>query len=292
MAGTKVYEIVTEKILALLDKGMVPWRKPWKGGAEGVPANLVSKKPYRGINTLLLGFQGYASRYWLTFNQAKAKGGNVKKGEKGSMVVFWKITADEKDAAGEVTRKGFPILRYYTVFNVSQCEGIADPDAAKEQAPAEFTPIESARRIVAGMPHAPEIRHDQQQAYYNVTKDFINLPKPETFTPAEEYYAAAFHDMTHATGHDTRLARCLQDRGLDAYAREELVAEMGAAFLCAEAGIDAAMIENAAAYIQSWRKRISEDPKLVVVAAQQAQKAADYILGRTKEEKAEEPAED
>lgn len=288
MAGNQVYDIVTEKILALLDKGVVPWRKPWRGGNAGLPMNLISKKAYRGVNVFLLAWQGYPSRYWLTFNQAKAKGGTVRKGEKGSVVVFWKWLKSEKDENGKVVKGGFPMLRYYTVFNVAQCDGIEDPDAKPAEPVKEFIPIDAARAIVENMPNRPPIEHNEQRAYYDPKADKVNLPKPETFTPAEEYYAAAFHELGHATGHESRLGRCGKERSLDSYAKEELVAEMTAAYLCAEASIDAQIIDNAAAYIDTWRKRISEDPKLVVVAAQQGQKAADFILNRMPEEKAEE----
>jgi len=279
-----VAEIVTEKILAMLDKGTIPWRKPWSGGGCRMPCNLIAGKAYRGINMLLLSMLDKPSRHWLTFNQAKAKGGTVRKGEKGAMVVFFKMVEGNKaDAAGNAKR--FPMMRYYTVFNLSQCDGIEDPDAKAIEV-RDFTPIEAARRIMEGMPTCPPIVHEEQKAVYRTLTDTINLPRPETFTKGEEYYCAAFHEQGHATGHKSRLDRNLLGDGED-YAREELIAEMTAAFLCGEAGIDAATIENSAAYIDTWRKRISADPKLVTAAAQAGQKAADYIMGKLAKVEAE-----
>lgn len=284
-----VHEIITEKILALLDKGTVPWRKPWATGGFGLPMNYVSRKEYRGINVLMLSMQGYASRYWLTFKQAQTAGGTVKKGEKGSMCIFWKmLEGKEKGENGK--GKQIPLMRYYTVFNLSQCEGIADPDAATAEPVKTFQPIDAAKAIVDGMPNRPPITHNEPKAYYSPSEDRVNMPKPESFGQPEEYYSTVYRELVHSTLHKSRLDRTDKQDGHD-YAREELVGEMGAAMLCGEAGIDGKTLENSAAYIQTWRKRISDDPKLVIVAAQQGQKAADYITGRL-QPKAEEADEE
>lgn len=266
--SNKVYQIVTDRILEALENGTVPWHKPWKGG--GLPTNLKSKKPYRGINTFMLSLTGFSSRYWLSYKQAKAMGGQVRKGEKSTMVVFWKwVDGEDKESGKE---KRFPILRYYNVFNLDQIDGIADPDEKGED--REHTPIESAEKIIEGMPNRPEIQHKEQRAYYSLGADFVNMPRPESFDNGEEYYSTLFHELGHATRHESRL-----NREKNSYAQEELVAEMTSAFLCGVSGIESATLDNSAAYIESWRKRISDDPRLVVTAGAQAQKASDYIQG-------------
>lgn len=272
--SNKVYEIIQENILKALDKGTVPWRKPWSGG--GMPMNLKSKKAYRGVNVLLLGMQPYQSRYWVTFNQCKELGGQVQKGEKSTTIVFWKHCKVEDKKTGE--EKMIPFLRYFKVFNLNQTTGIDDPDAIQET--KEHKPIEQAEAIIANMPNAPQIQHEQQKAFYRMADDLVNLPKPETFDQTEEYYSTAFHELGHATKHKSRLDRHNQP-GKETYAQEELVAEMTAAFLCGVTGIAPQTLDNSAAYIDTWRKRIRDDVKLVVMAGAQAQKASDYIQGIT-----------
>lgn len=271
--SNKVYEIVTEKILEQLEKGTVPWHKPWAGG--GLPMNLKSKKAYRGINVFILAMQARASRYWVTFNQAKGMKGKVKKGEKSTTVVFWKRLKVEDKETGE--SKIIPMLRYFRVFNLDQCEGIADPDEHEDR---EHTPIEAAQQIVDNMPNAPEITHEEQRAFYSRQSDKVNMPNPETFIGDEEYYSTLFHELTHSTGHENRLDRN-NGKGRECYAQEELVAEMGAAFLSGVAGIESKTLDNSVAYIETWCKRIKDDPRLVVMAGAQAQKASDHIQGIT-----------
>ena len=180
------------------------------------------------------------------------------------------------------TKKQVPILRYYTVFNLDQIDGVEAPDAP-EPSTRDFVPIEEAAKIVSGMGQRPEIIHKEPRAYYRPSTDTVNLPRPELFEKAEEYYSTAFHELTHATGHETRLNRRpsseIRHFGDRDYSQEELVAEMGAAFLCAKARIEQATIENSAAYIQGWLAALKGSPKLVVHAAAQAQRAADFILG-------------
>jgi len=267
--SNKVYQIVTDRILESLEKGTVPWHKPWAGG--GIPMNLKSKKPYRGINTFMLSLTRFSSRYWLSYKQAKAMGGQVRKGEKSTMVVFWKWIDGEDKKTGE--EKRIPILRYYNVFNLDQIDGIKDPDEREDR---EHKPIEEAEKIVAEMPNRPEIQHKEPRASYSLYGDFVNMPRPESFDNGEEYYSTLFHELGHSTRHKSRL-----NREKNSYAQEELVAEMTAAFLCGVTGIEDKTLDNSAAYIDSWRKRISEDPRLVVTAGAQAQKASDYIQGIT-----------
>ena len=266
---SKVYEYVTERILKELEKGEVPWRKPWDGLP---PMNWKSEKHYRGINSFLLPGGEY-----VTFKQAKDAGGSVKKGEKGYMVVFYKtLEVNDRERAGEKTN--LPYLRYYTVFEVSQCEGIERKRVKNPNA----NPIASAEEIVTGYKNAPVVLQEGDRASYSPAKDIVKMPYTETFEGMEEYYSTLFHELAHSTGHEKRLARkgIVESAGFgsDPYATEELIAEMTAAMLCGVAGIGST-IENSAAYIAGWRKRLSEDPRLIVKAASMAQKASDHILG-------------
>jgi len=278
----KVYEIITDQIVKKLSEGDVPWHKPWQGGDS--PRNLVSGKPYRGINVFLLALQPYASTYWLSFKQCKARGGNVKKGEKGSMICFYKTVKGEREnKKGEKESTTFPLLRYYYVFNVEQCEGVEYPKPVFKE-PGER--IAECERVVEGMPQKPELKFEEQRAFYNPNFDFVNMPKYESFGKVEEYYSTLFHELAHSTGHDTRLKRknfSCNFFGDHNYSHEELVAEMTAAFLCGRTGIERVTLDNSAAYIKSWTGKIKADPKLIITTASQAQKAADFIINVKKE---------
>lgn len=285
--STEVYSIVTERMIALLQAGVAPWRKTWCGG--DCPRNLVSRKSYRGVNLLLLGSSSFASPYWLTFNQVQQLGGRVCKGAKSELVIFWKLFDDahstnRKEAREERPAKRIPMLRYYRVFNVEQTEGLNKH--IPQQSTEPFTPIELAARIIEAMPQRPFIRHDEPSAFYAPARDYVNLPQPETFNTPADYYAVAFHELTHATGHETRLNRAgvagshaLAPFGSGDYSREELVAELGSAYLCAEAGIGSTL-ENSAAYLQGWLDVLKADSRLIVTTASAAQRAADFILNR------------
>lgn len=277
---SKPYQVITERILALLEQGTIPWQRPWQA-SEGCSRNLISQKPYRGINVWILGSAGYTSPYWLTFKQAKEKGGHVRQGEKGWPIVFWKIY-DRPQAEGDDTDRRF-VLRYYTVFNVAQCEGVEAP--VIESTPTPFTPIEVCEKLVGNMPQRPAITHGGGQAFYQPSSDIVHMPEPTTFTKREAYYSTLFHELTHSTGHPDRLKRpTLMDLckfGDTNYSKEELVAEMGAAYLCGLCGIENATIDNSAAYIKSWMSRLRHEPKLLVQAAAQAQRAADFISNTT-----------
>jgi antirestriction protein ArdC len=281
-----VYQVITSRIIGLLEKGVVPWQQPWQS-TDHAPRNMVSGKPYRGINTFLLSALGYSSPFWLTFKQAQSLGGHVKQGEKGSPVIFWKWLDMENKDTGKTER--IPFLRYSSVFNVAQCEGIEVPTTGEPV--REHSPVDAAENIVAGMPKRPEIKQGSNRAFYSPARDMIGMPALEQFGTTEHYYSVLFHELTHSTGHETRLNRKSVSRtegtqasfGSDAYSREELVAEMGSAFLCGHAGIVERTIDNSAAYLASWLNRLKSDPKLVVQAAAQAQKAADFILGKNDE---------
>jgi antirestriction protein ArdC len=277
-----VYSIITARITDQLANGTVPWHRPWKsGGPAGAPRNLSSGKPYRGVNVFLLSSLGYTSPYFVTYRQAVERGGHVRKGEHGAPVVFWKwleTTAPEGDGSAADRRA---MLRYYTVFNVSQCDGLDAP--AVPTMAADVAPIESAERIVAAMLDAPGIVHGGDRACYSPTFDRVAMPARTTFDGPEAYYSTLFHELTHSTGHASRLNRpTLMDLcpfGSTNYSKEELVAEMGAAYLCAFSGIENRTIDNSAAYIASWLRRLKDDTRLVVHAAAQAQRAVDFIMG-------------
>ncbi len=272
---SSVYEIITEQILAQLEKGEIPWRKPWR---TLPPANLISKKSYRGINVFLLALQGYGSQYWLTFNQAKQLGGNVRRGEHGTKIVFWKFDSYESETAeGDTERHKSAMLRYYTVFNLEQTEGLK---ALLTLPPA--SPIESAEEIANGMPNPPAFEQDAQAAYIP-SRDVVTIPSRTAFIGQAEYYSTLFHELVHSTGHAKRLGRegfdSPQRFGSDSYSREELIAEMGSAMLCSVAGIEESTLDNSAAYLRGWMNRLRGDSRLVISAASAAQRAADYIRG-------------
>lgn len=283
----KIYQMVTDRIVSLLEQGTIPWNKPWAGSSGfEPPMNLKSKHSYRGVNIFLLSAMGYSSRYWLSFKQAKELGGQVRKGEKGTPVIFWKKVEVEDRETGEP--KEVPVLRYYMVFNLDQIHGLKAPDAP-EPVVSEFTPIEQAEAIIANVPNPPKIVHAIQRAFYNPKQDKVNVPKPELFIKPEHYYSTVFHELVHSTGHEKRLNRrpskVMRRFGDKEYSKEELVAEMGAAFLCAKARIEQQVIENQAAYIQNWIQVLKGSPKMAVQAASAAQAAADYILGQRLPEK-------
>lgn len=276
---TDVYQIITDRILALLDAGVNPWRKPWHAAAWKPPQNLLSRKPYRGINVLMLGLTDYASPYWVTFKQALQAGGNVKKGEKSSIAVFWKQHHLKELDPLTHELKTIPVLRYYHVFNVEQTEGVAypKPDAAPTY---PHDPIAEAERIAAAMPDAPTLTHNEGRAFYRHDTDTVNVPPLSRFEKAAEYYSTLFHELTHATGHGKRLARKLGSPfGSIDYGREELIAEMGSAYLCGLAGILDQTADNSAAYLDGWRAILKQDRRAVVVAAGAAQKAVELITG-------------
>jgi antirestriction protein ArdC len=275
-----VYEIVTARILEQLERGVVPWRKPW---SAPLPCNLVSGNAYRGLNTFLLGSQGYASKYWLTFNQANKLGGHIRKGEHSSLVTFWHVGQEKvvRKPDGTDTKQTPFLLRYYSVFNICQTEGIAEKLGLGESA-RPVASIEQCEAIVAGMPNCPRFEQSDR-AWYRPSTDSVGMPARGLFSAAEEYYSTLFHELTHSTGHSSRIGRegieQLNTFGSESYSREELIAEMGAAMLCGISGIAPSTLENSAAYLQSWISKLRGDSRLLISAASAAQKAADYIRG-------------
>lgn len=277
----KIYAMVTEQVVqgitdAIANKTQAPWQKPWN---ELRPQNMITKKAYRGINVWLLSFLPYASPFYLSAKQVKAKGGTIKTNDdgktvEGHMVIFWKWIKIKDKVTGD--DKQIPFLRYYRVWNLEQTEGIEAPKTEK----IAFDPIEEAEKILVGMPNPPVIQ-DGIKACYTPSQDTVTMPPKVEFHSTEEYYSTLFHELIHATGHTNRLNRtelmASTFFGGHSYSKEELVAEMGATFLCATAGINVTF-DNSIAYLQGWLNKIKSDPKLIVQAGGQAQKACDYIL--------------
>lgn len=278
------YERVTSQILCLMEQGTVPWRQPW---ASAWPMNLSSGNRYRGINAMALAMQGRACAYWVTYKQAKQLGGSVKKGEKGSAVLFFgeaKKDAKEKQPKNEETEGGgYRFAKAYVVFNAAeQCEGLEVPQAEKRT----ISPLKAADQLVRTYlgEGGPSLVGGGSSACYTPSSDEIQLPARDRFFSTEEYYSTLFHEVGHSTGHRARLNREAVARegitfGDHLYSEEELVAELTAAFLCAESGIAPAVIENQAAYLKSWASKLNQDPKLFWRASAAAQKATEHILG-------------
>ncbi len=293
MEKKDVYQVVTERITELLEKGEIPWHQSWNS-ARGFPKNLISRKEYRGINVFLLSSLGYQNPHFLTFKQANELGGYVRKGEKSCPVIFWKWLEVENEESEDVNTEGksvsrVPFLRYYNVFNMAQTEGIpTDKIPPLKVTPNSFDPIESAQAIINAMPKKPLIQNTEARAYYRPSADTVNMPPAEAFQSPEDYYSTLFHELVHSTGHESRLNRKgvteVAAFGSHAYSNEELCAEMGSAFLCGKAEIVERTIENSAAYIQNWLKALKNDNRFVIYAAAQAQKAADFILGKSFED--------
>jgi len=274
------YERITSEIVAELESGTVPWDRPWS--TFGAPRNAVSGKDYRGINTLLLTLNSFADPRFVTFRQAKVLGGHVRALEKGQRVVYFNMLTSktEKTKAGDA--KAFPMLKIYTVFNVSQCEGLDIP--ALETSPRTVTPVAAAEAIADGYPAGPSVDWTSGQASYRPSTDHVSMPPQGAFISDGARYSTLFHELTHSTGHESRLNRptltSQMGYGSETYGREELVAELGAAFLMGAAGLEPE-IARSASYIKGWIKALRDDSKAIVSAASKAQKASDHILGKS-----------
>jgi antirestriction protein ArdC len=276
------YAQITARIVAELEKGTVPWKRPWHQDS-GLPASAVTGRPYRGVNLLLLSLSPFADHRWLTYRQALSLGGNVRRGERATEVVFWKPT-DVIEEGGEAKRRP-PILRTYKVFNVLQCEGIAVPALSEETRLCVEDRIPRAETVLRFMPSPPKVEEGQRSAWYSPSNDLVGIPALGSFESADSYYATLFHELGHSTGHPSRLNRAgvveVARFGSADYSREELVAELCSAFLCASIGLDGSLIENAASYIDGWLKALKADARALVSASGQAQRAADWLLGKT-----------
>jgi antirestriction protein ArdC len=295
-----LYQVVTDRIIASLKAGVIPWEKPWKASqytGGPFPRNFSTGRPYRGINVMLLWSSCYSSPFWLTFNQAKELGGTVRKGEKGTQIVFYKQlrnrnTKDETPVEDEDRRRPF-VLTYHTVFNVEQCEGLTVPQIEKPTTTTNTVEQnEACEAIVTGWTNRPTLHLDnpsEMRAYYVPRTDAVHMPIRNRFVDAPHFYSTLYHELVHATGHESRLNRTFGARfGDELYSKEELVAEMGAAFLCAIAEIANEHTDrNTTAYLQSWIAKLEEDNRLIVHAAANAQRAVDSIIGTTFEDEAE-----
>ena len=281
----KVCDIVTEKILAMLESGVAPWARPWKMNAQ--PMRYIGK-PYRGINQLLLSLADYKNSIWLSFNAAKKLGGYVNAGEKGRIAVFYKFPTAEESIAGKR-----PYMRYYTIFNIEQCADVPLPKWYTRPTENIFSPIDTAAALVRGMPNAPMINHSGSSAHYSPIKDSVNMPAAESFISAESYYATLFHELAHSTGHDSRIGRTLiGNMSSESYGKEELIAELASAILCNESRIDSGSVTStSASYLDSWIKVLRGDSSLIVAAASAAQRAADFILDAKPESESESESE-
>ena len=278
-----LYESVTQQIIQALEAGVSPWICPWRGvGAEPRPLNATTNRLYRGVNCLLLNLramsEGYARNRWLTFQQALGAGGCVRRGERGTTIVFFKMhevdsgTSHNEEAA---ERRVVPLLKAFTVFNVEQVDGLPTDMAANVISPAGWQPVEVAERLLVRS--GATLRHGGSKAFYVPDFDLIQMPPRSAFENGSDYYATALHELTHWTGHASRCNRPLGRRhGIDAYAFEELVAEMGAAFLTDFCGL-VGQVQHAS-YIASWLQALRNDKRLIFTAASQAQRAADFLL--------------
>ena len=290
------YTAVTDTILEALEAGTVPWRRPWTS-AGTLPLSLSTGRPYRGVNVMLLSLLGaqYDSPYWGTYKKIAELGGQVRKGEKSTMVTFWKKLTITEEVDGKKQRKDIFMLRVYRVFNIDQADWAEGSKRPATPALVDHDPIAEAEAIVAGYPDAPPIHRTlSDRAYYVPSTDEITVPVIEQHASPEHFYSTLFHEMGHSTGHTSRLARpnlmTFSHFGDEKYSKEELVAEMTAAFLSAHAGIEVTL-DNSAAYIASWLRVLKGDRKLVISAAAQAQKAAEHILGTTPAPQAEDADE-
>jgi antirestriction protein ArdC len=278
-----VYEIVTEKVLETLEKGTLPWRKPWVAGAMR-PCNAETGRQYSGGNMFLLSMLPFATPAFLTYKQIEKAGARIADGQNKNYfpVFYWNIL-ERKNALGKVEK--IPMLRYFLVWNVEQVTGYTLPEKITKQMPTDYVhdPIAAADAIVAGFADAPAMTVTKiNRACYSPSTDTVTVPVLAQYPDQNEFYSVLFHELAHSTGHHSRLNRKeINDPiqfGSHAYSLEEMVAELTAAFLCAESGIDNTLA-NSAAYIKGWHSKLESDPKLFWTAAGRAQKAADYILG-------------
>ena len=278
-----IYQMVTDRIIAQLESGIIPWKKPWTGVSplNGGAFNRVTKKSYSILNQMLLGEGGE----YATFKQWSALGGKIRKGEKQKIVVFWKIIHKEvEDKEGNKKIVGIPFLQYYGVFHISQVDGVEPLNLDELE---EVDPIPEADEIITSYVDREGINYKEiasNEAYYSPLDDRVVVPMKSQFENANEFYSTAFHELTHSTGHKTRLDRShigVAAFGSEEYSKEELVAELGAAGMLNLLGIEIPeTFKNSTAYIQSWIRALRNDKKMIVMASSKAEKAIAYILGR------------
>lgn len=283
MAAANVYQMVTDRIIEEMQKGVIPWEKPWTGVRAGA-FNRISKRPYSLLNQVLLKHTGE----YATFKQWSELGGKIKKGAKSEIIVFWKITEiEEENEDNEKVKKNIAILRYYNVFHISQVEGVKPLESPFP----EVEPIEEADRIIndyVAREHIDFTECASNKAYYSPSMDCVVIPMKEQYKLINEYYSTTFHELIHSTGHKTRLDRlesgAVAAFGTEIYSKEELVAEIGSASIMNLLGIETTKtFRNSAAYIQSWIKVLKNDNKFIVSAASKAEKAVNFIIGNKEE---------
>jgi len=283
----------TKSVLEALEAGTVPWHKPWKATAgAGLPMSLSTNRPYRGVNVFMLMMEGaakgYGSQYWGTYRQIQERGGQVRKGERSTQVVFWKILRKEEMVDGKAKTRTIPLLRLFHVFNVNQADWAED--ARLPATPEPLPPVEAIAHaealLVDYLSTGPKVNYGGDVACYVPALDEIRMPIRDCFETAEHFYPTLYHEATHSTGSDKRLSRegiakgTFDRFGGPTYSFEELVAEMGAAMLSAVAGIDqAATLPASASYLAHWIGVLREDNQVIIRAASQAQKAVDLICG-------------
>ena len=283
-----VYTRVTSRIVAELENGVRPWLKPWN--AEHASGRITKPlrsngQPYKGINVLMLWGEatakGFACPIWMTYRQAQEFGAQVRKGEHGSLVVYAdRIRKTGTDDNGDEVEREIPFMKGYTVFNCEQIEGLPEHFYARPSPPLPAPARIAGAEGFAGSTGA-NIRHGGGRAYYAIEPDHVQLPPFESFADAEGYYATLLHELTHATRHPSRLAREFGRKrwGDEGYAAEELVAELGAAFLCADLAITPEPRADHASYIADWLTVLKNDKRAIFTAAAHAQRAADYLHG-------------
>lgn len=274
-----IYEEITNRIITQLEEGVIPWHKPWNGLASGA-YNRISKKPYSLLNQMLLKHDGE----YATYKQWSELGGKVRKGEKSEIVVFWKILNVEESKDGKVEKKSIPLLKYINVFHISQVDGVESKDVE----PIEHQPIEEAEEIKNKYANREHILIEEvisDKAFYSPLRDFIQVPCKEQYEDILEFYSTLFHEMVHSTGHKDRLKRLdctlkVASFGSEDYSKEELIAEIGSAYLMNHIGIETSKtFKNSASYIQSWLGVLKNDNRFIVSASSKAEKAMKYILG-------------
>jgi antirestriction protein ArdC len=271
-----ILDRITDSIIKELEAGIISWDKPF---VCGLPMNYQTGKQYNGFNNLILGFSGFGNPYWLTFNQARQLGGKIKAGSKGTPIVYYNFQEVAKeDKKGDLQIKKIPFIRYSTVFNYEQTEGLKNKYIANQSI---IQPIDEADRIIKAMPKAPEIGQGVQ-ACYMPNSDRVEIPSKSAFKSTEGYYSVLFHELGHSTGHISRLGRHTKEQnhafGSEDYSKEELVAEFTTCFLCGQTGILKHTQTNSTAYIQSWLKALKNDKSMLISAGSQAQKAYNYIM--------------
>jgi len=287
-----IFDRVTQKIIADLEQGVRPWQKPWD--SDMATGRIIrplrhNGEAYNGVNILLLWGSaiesGYQNPTWMTFKQAIDYGGHVRKGEKSSLVVYADkiVKTEENVSTGEDTEKVIPFLKGYSVFNVEQIEGLPEKFLFKPEPKPEGDSIRRVEMVETFVQQTRAvIRHGGDRAYYAMHTDHVQMPPIEAFTDAESYYATLTHELTHWTKHPTRLDRSFGRKvwGDEGYAKEELVAELGSAFLCADLGITPEIRTDHAAYIDNWLQALKNDRKLIFTAASHASKAVEFLKNR------------